>query len=263
MRMNAADTSASSAIADWTPLTVVSRSRTTAEIDTFISDVSTTSTNIAIASRIASRGVPVVSSGTPLSADAVIAVDRPRAASRAPWCARYSSHTGTHHCRHCDRPVTCHTWPSAKPPAGASRIRSVDERTARGKAARADVHDSSHAAWEPPGDRLAPVDLLLEQAADGCRSSSRSARADARVAVRVLPRRGRADGRRSRADAAFGPHRSSCAAMRTCRTSAASPRPTASSCSTSTTSTRPRAVPGSGTSSGSRRASRSPAASSA
>ncbi len=62
--MNAADTSASSAIADWTPLTVVSRSWTTAEIDTFISDVSTTSTNIAIASRIASRGLPEASSGT-------------------------------------------------------------------------------------------------------------------------------------------------------------------------------------------------------
>ena len=55
IRMNAAETSASSAIADWTPLTVVSRSRTTAAIDTFISDVSTTSTNIAIASRMASR----------------------------------------------------------------------------------------------------------------------------------------------------------------------------------------------------------------
>ena len=53
--MNAADTSASSAIADCTPLTVVSRSSTTDEIDTFISDVSTTSTNIAIASRIGSR----------------------------------------------------------------------------------------------------------------------------------------------------------------------------------------------------------------
>ena len=55
MRMNAADTSASRAIADWTELTVVSRSRTTAEIETFISDVSTTSTNIAIASRRPSR----------------------------------------------------------------------------------------------------------------------------------------------------------------------------------------------------------------
>src|SRR4029453_15374485 len=63
IRMNAADTSASSAIADWTRLTVVSRSRTTDEIDTFISDVSTTSTNIAIASRMARRGLPDVLSG--------------------------------------------------------------------------------------------------------------------------------------------------------------------------------------------------------
>ena len=55
IRMNAADTRASSAIADWTPLAVVCRSRITAEIETFISDVSTTSTNIAIDSKIASR----------------------------------------------------------------------------------------------------------------------------------------------------------------------------------------------------------------
>ena len=60
--MNAAETSASSAIADCTPLAVVSRSRTTAEIDTFISDVSTTSTNIAIASRMATRLSPLDSS---------------------------------------------------------------------------------------------------------------------------------------------------------------------------------------------------------
>jgi hypothetical protein len=62
--MNAAETRASSAIADWTPLTVVPRSRTTAAIDTFISEVSTTSTNIAIASRMASRRLPVASTGT-------------------------------------------------------------------------------------------------------------------------------------------------------------------------------------------------------
>src|SRR3954452_13055448 len=55
MRMNAAETSASSAIAPWTPLTVVSRSSTTLEIETFINDVSTTSTNIAAASSSASR----------------------------------------------------------------------------------------------------------------------------------------------------------------------------------------------------------------
>ncbi len=61
--MNAAETSASSAIADWTPLAVVSRSCTTAEIDTFMSDVSTTSTNIAMARRIATRWSPDDSSG--------------------------------------------------------------------------------------------------------------------------------------------------------------------------------------------------------
>src|SRR4051795_2376780 len=58
MRMNAAETSASSAIAPCTSLTVVPRSSTTLEIDTFISDVSTTSTNIAIASSTASRLLP-------------------------------------------------------------------------------------------------------------------------------------------------------------------------------------------------------------
>src|SRR6478736_5840575 len=62
IRMNAAETSASSAIADCTPLAVVCRSCTTAEIETFISDVSTTSTNIAIASRIATRLSPCDSS---------------------------------------------------------------------------------------------------------------------------------------------------------------------------------------------------------
>ena len=61
--MKAAETSASSAMADWTPLTVVSRSRTTAEIETFISDVSTTSTNIAIANRIATSMSPLDSAG--------------------------------------------------------------------------------------------------------------------------------------------------------------------------------------------------------
>src|SRR6476659_5359570 len=57
--MKAAETSAASAIADCTPLAVVSRSWTTAEIETFISDVSTTSTNIAIASRIATSLSPL------------------------------------------------------------------------------------------------------------------------------------------------------------------------------------------------------------
>src|SRR5579871_825930 len=70
--MNAAETRASSAIADWTPLAVVSRSRTTAEIETFISEVSTTSTNIAIASRIASVWSPPGSSATAAGMSALI-----------------------------------------------------------------------------------------------------------------------------------------------------------------------------------------------
>ena len=49
------------AMADWTPETVVSRSSTTAEIETFMNDVSMTKTNIAIARRRPSRGVPVSS----------------------------------------------------------------------------------------------------------------------------------------------------------------------------------------------------------
>src|SRR5689334_14550586 len=64
MRMNAAETSASSAIAPCTPLTVVSRSSTTAEIDTFISDVSTTSTNMAMASSTDSRLFPAGRAGS-------------------------------------------------------------------------------------------------------------------------------------------------------------------------------------------------------
>ncbi len=71
MRMNAADTSASSAMADCTPLTVVPMSCTTAEIDTFISDVSTTSTNMAAARRRATRrstdASPPAAAGVPAS----------------------------------------------------------------------------------------------------------------------------------------------------------------------------------------------------
>ena len=41
---------------------------------------------------------------------------------------------------------------------------TVEERVARGKAARGDVPRSVHAAWEPPKDRRSPVELLEEQA---------------------------------------------------------------------------------------------------
>src|SRR4051812_33858054 len=74
--MNAAETRASSAIALWTELTVVSRSFTTAAIETFISDVSTTSTNMAAASTSGSRRLPAGSGGTASGAAPVTVVDR-------------------------------------------------------------------------------------------------------------------------------------------------------------------------------------------
>jgi hypothetical protein len=90
--MKAAETSASSAIADWTPLAVVSRSRTTAEIDTFIRDVSTTRTNIAIARRTASRESPLDSSGV-LTAASALTSSAFRSVSARARCA--SSHGGS------------------------------------------------------------------------------------------------------------------------------------------------------------------------
>ena len=70
--MNAAETSASSAIADCTPLAVVWRSLTTAEIETFINDVSKTRTNIAIARSTASFVPPCARSGTTAAASTLI-----------------------------------------------------------------------------------------------------------------------------------------------------------------------------------------------
>src|SRR6059058_5157402 len=83
--MNAAETRASSAIADWTPLAVVSRSFTTAEIETFISEVSTTRTNIAIARRIASVWSPLDSAD--VAGTAVVLTGR----VSWPWGGRASS----------------------------------------------------------------------------------------------------------------------------------------------------------------------------
>ena len=41
---------------------------------------------------------------------------------------------------------------------------TVEERVAKGKAARAEAPRSAHAAWEPSSDRVGPVELLEEQA---------------------------------------------------------------------------------------------------
>src|SRR3954447_17309138 len=73
IRMKAAETRASRAMADCTPLAVVWRSLITAEIDTFISDVSTTRTNMAMASRIDSFRLPEAAS-TGLAAESVLIV---------------------------------------------------------------------------------------------------------------------------------------------------------------------------------------------
>src|SRR5262245_11719736 len=42
---------------------------------------------------------------------------------------------------------------------------TVAQRTANGKAARAELPREAHADWEPPSDRPDPVGLLEEQAA--------------------------------------------------------------------------------------------------
>src|SRR3954466_6960912 len=81
--MNAAETSASRAMADCTPLAVVWRSLITAEIDTFMSDVSTTSTNIAMARSTIRRRLPPASAPTSEADPAVMgAPPRGRRAAR-------------------------------------------------------------------------------------------------------------------------------------------------------------------------------------
>ena len=81
---------------------------------------------------------------------------------------------------------------------------SVAERVARGKGARREVPRSSHAVFEPTPHRLDPVELLERQAdtrVPGARPDP--LRADARLAVHLLPRRGADHGRRPGGDAAL------------------------------------------------------------
>ena len=131
------------------------------------------------------------------------------------------------------------------------------ERAARGKAARAELPRSAHAAWEPAPQRRDPIDLLEEQARRVCQSSARSgtgacwcprspSSAAARISWRPILRMGRArDCTRSSA------------ATRISRISASSPHRTGGSSSASTISTRRCRDRSSGTSSGSPPASRS------
>src|SRR4051794_21464183 len=129
--MNAAETSASSAIALWTELTVVSRSFTTDAIETFISDVSTTSTNIAAASTSGNRPTGARPPGTPPAASLIGAAscivvvpgpglpDQPRPTV---WHASLASHHPYRMSRHPERPVTIARWPD----------RTADERESVG-----------------------------------------------------------------------------------------------------------------------------------
>ena len=148
MRMNAADTSASSAIADCTPLAVVFRSGITAEIETFMSDVSTTRTNIAAAKRTANCVLPLFSDPPRSDAPALvlkISLSRQSPGTRvrpAPWQGG----------QHAADPASKRFWPndgSDNGPEGPNRgvrghvARRSAGRTHRGAGRRSD-------AWSAP-----------------------------------------------------------------------------------------------------------------
>ena len=81
---------------------------------------------------------------------------------------------------------------ATRPPVEPVAHFTVAERAARGRAARADVPRRSHASWEPSPGRADPVELLEEQAeVAGGGARADPLRADARLAVHVLPRRRR------------------------------------------------------------------------
>ena len=101
IRMKAADTSASSAMADCTPLTVVSRSWTTAEIDTFITEVSTTRTNMAMASSKDSRWLRFACLGSLVFVVSLISAGLQVRQPRGESCRDPAGH---HHGRYCARP---------------------------------------------------------------------------------------------------------------------------------------------------------------
>ncbi len=76
---------------------------------------------------------------------------------------------------------------------------SPAERAARGKAARTEVPRASHAEWEPSAVRARPGRAARAAGGDArARAGADPLRADARLAVHVLPRRGADHGVRSR-----------------------------------------------------------------
>src|SRR4051794_1479625 len=140
IRMKAAETSASSAIADCTPLTVVSRSSTTAEIETFMSDVSTTRTNIAAASSTANRELGGACSGTGMLASLV--TGPPSAASEQVLALP---------------PAPSSLWHRGASPRGdgqRARHRGDGPAPARGRTARGRGHLRQVRAYAARGARL-------------------------------------------------------------------------------------------------------------
>ena len=107
---------------------------------------------------------------------------------------------------------------------------SVDDRRARGLEARDRAPLSSHGGWAPASDRPDPVGLLQEQ--DATREPDLVPVRHGRMLVSPFTfYRGAA--KIMAADLAATPPpawTSSCAAMRTCRTSGPSPRPSGSCC---------------------------------
>ena len=71
---------------------------------------------------------------------------------------------------------------------------TVEQRVARGRAARAQVPRSAHAEWKFTQRTQSPLDLLEEQADPCTGTGPDSLRPDGRLAVRLLPRRGVAHG---------------------------------------------------------------------
>src|SRR4051794_4347661 len=127
MRMNAADTRASRAMADCTALAVVCRSPITAEIETFINEVSTTSTNIAMASRIASRRSPAVSALVSWSGFVLMPSHRCRASG----------------CRVADHAAEADVGRRRVDLLALSRRRSIAQAVVRRAQVRASLDDSS------------------------------------------------------------------------------------------------------------------------
>ena len=85
---------------------------------------------------------------------------------------------------------------------------TVEERMARGRAARKEAPRSSHGRWEPAPDRPDPVALLEEQAESRvAQAGPDPVRADAGLAVHLLPGRRADHGGRSGGDPSVRGHR--------------------------------------------------------